>query len=1022
MSKRIKNLLALLLAALMTLTLLPMTALAAGTEGREEPNGSFVYVNPFYRRTHTDEELAADLAALRKNSEPTRATPHYTTFSAATAYVRNQMLARNTSFTLSVPNSLYSPTDLALTKALVEEAMAHTAGGNPQAGDSLRWQIGYCYCSKETPTPDGSKVLTYTARYYTTAAQENTLTSEVNSAMASLSLSGKTETQKIRAIYDFICDRVNYDYEHVEDTSYEVQYTAYGAMHDKTAVCQGYAVLFYRMCMEAGLDVRVVTSVDHAWNIVRIGSLYYNVDATWDGGDDATTHDWYLKGMREFPDHFREPPFDTETFEKAYPMVADPDLNVDNLSFTFRDVDGVSVTSDATWGPKVLIFGCIGTDPYTKALMTGLAKYDLGRLDVVCVDCDGWDAKFVRDHANSYNCQSMTVCYNESKSVVTQCLSDLLNQCGDMQASVYFPVAFYIDANNKIRDYTTGFCSGWRAAEGVADHLGLTLSEPRINITEQPHTISAPIGDTALFKVQASGSGLQYQWQYKLPSGTSWLTCPMDGAKTASLPVPVVAYRNGYQYRCAITDAGGNKTYTRGVSLLVKSLITVQPADVTVPVGETALFKVEVSGGDMTYRWEYRIPGYNWRNCPMDGADTAALSVPAADFRNGYQYHCVITDSTGASVTSDVATLYILTRITSQPADKSAAVGDTAKFTVKATGAGLTYQWQYKAAGGTNWLSCSMEGNQTKTLSVPVTAARNGYQYRCRITDANGSKTYSNAAKLTVKTTITAQPADKSAPIGGTAKFTVKATGAGLTYQWQYYTGSKWTNSGFTGNKTASLSVPVTVARNGQKYRCVVTDANGATVTSSTAVLKVKTKITAQPKDVTAAIGDTARFTVKATGYRLTYQWQYKTVDGANWVNSTMTGSDTNSIGVISTAARNGQQYRCVITDGNGNKTYSAAATLRVGIRITAQPKDVTAAAGETVTFSVTADGLDLTYQWQYKTATGTNWVNSTAAGCDTAALSVKATAARNGQQYRCVITGAGGVETVAGPATLTVK
>ena len=933
MKKTGAKLLVLLLAALMTLTLLPMTALAAGTEGREEPNGSFVYVNPFYRRTHTDEELAADLAALRKNSEPTRATPHYTTFSAATAYVRSQMLARNTSFTLSVPNSLYSPTDLALTKALVEEAMAHTAGGNPQAGDSLRWQIGYCYCSKETPTPDGSKVLTYTARYYTTAAQENTLTSEVNSAMASLSLSGKTETQKIRAIYDFICDRVNYDYEHVEDTSYEVQYTAYGAMHDKTAVCQGYAVLFYRMCMEAGLDVRVVTSVDHAWNIVRIGSLYYNVDATWDGGDDATTHDWYLKGMREFPDHFREPPFDTETFEKAYPMVADPDLNVDNLSFTFRDVDGVSVTSDATWGPKVLIFGCIGTDPYTKALMTGLAKYDLGRLDVVCVDCDGWDAKFVRDHANSYNCQSMTVCYNESKSVVTQCLSDLLNQCGDMQASVYFPVAFYIDANNKIRDYTTGFCSGWRAAEGVADHLGLTLSEPRINITEQPHTISAPIGDTALFKVQASGSGLQYQWQYKLPSGTSWLTCPMDGAKTASLPVPVVAYRNGYQYRCAITDAGGNKTYTRGVSLLVKSLITVQPADVTVPVGETALFKVEVSGGDMTYRWEYRIPGYNWRNCPMDGADTAALSVPAADFRNGYQYHCVITDSTGASVTSDVATLYILTSVTAQPADKSAAVGDTAKFTVKATGAGLTYQWQYKAAGGTNWLSCSMEGNQTKTLSVPVTAARNGYQYRCRITDANGSKTYSNAAKLTVKTTITAQPADKSAPIGGTAKFTVKATGAGLTYQWQYKAagGSYWNACSFEGNQTRTLSVPVTAARNGYQYRCVITDANGSKTYSNAAKLTVKTTITAQPESVTASAGETVKFTVKATGVGLTYQWQYKTATGTNWVNSTAAGADTASLSVKATTARNGQQYRCVITDANGKTVTSSAAKLTVG-------------------------------------------------------------------------------------------
>ena len=92
-----------------------------------------------------------------------------------------------------------------------------------------------------------------------------------------------------------------------------------------------------------------------------------------------------------------------------------------------------------------------------------------------------------------------------------------------------------------------------------------------------------------------------------------------------------------------------------------------------------------------------------------------------------------------------------------------------------------------------------------------------------------------------------------------------------------------------------------------------------------------------------------------------------------------------------------------------------------MGIRITDQPKDVTAAAGETVTFSVTADGLDLTYQWQYKAADSDKWINSGMTGSQTATLTVKATAARNGQQYRCVITGAGGVETVAGPATLTV-
>jgi hypothetical protein len=68
----------------------------------------------------------------------------------------------------------------------------------------------------------------------------------------------------------------------------------------------------------------------------------------------------------------------------------------------------------------------------------------------------------------------------------------------------------------------------------------------------------------------------------------------------------------------------------------------------------------------------------------------------------------------------------------------------------------------------------------------------------------------------------------------------VTATGAGLTYQWQYYTGSNWVDSGLAGNKTATLSVGATTARNGQKYRCLITDANGVTTTSSAATLTVK--------------------------------------------------------------------------------------------------------------------------------------------------------------------------------------
>ena len=182
------------------------------------------------------------------------------------------------------------------------------------------------------------------------------------------------------------------------------------------------------------------------------------------------------------------------------------------------------------------------------------------------------------------------------------------------------------------------------------------------------------------------------------------------------------------------------------------------------------------------------------------------------------------------------------TVITGQPKSVAQAVGTTAKFTVTATGAGLTYQWQYRTSSTGTWKASTMAGANTATLSVPVTAARNKYQYRCKVTSVNGVTRTSNAATLTVNTVITGQPKSVAQAVGTTAKFTVTATGAGLTYQWQYRTSStgEWKTCGLTGAKTATLSVPVTAGRNGYQYRCKVTSANGVTKTSNAATLTVK--------------------------------------------------------------------------------------------------------------------------------------------------------------------------------------
>jgi Tfp pilus assembly protein PilZ len=50
---------------------------------------------------------------------------------------------------------------------------------------------------------------------------------------------------------------------------------------------------------------------------------------------------------------------------------------------------------------------------------------------------------------------------------------------------------------------------------------------------------------------------------------------------------------------------------------------------------------------------------------------------------------------------------------------------------------------------------------------------------------------------------------------------------------------SAWADSPATGNKTATLTVPATADRNGNKYRCVVTDKYGNTVKTNTVTLTI---------------------------------------------------------------------------------------------------------------------------------------------------------------------------------------
>ena len=106
-------------------------------------------------------------------------------------------------------------------------------------------------------------------------------------------------------------------------------------------------------------------------------------------------------------------------------------------------------------------------------------------------------------------------------------------------------------------------------------------------------------------------------------------------------------------------------------------------------------------------------------------------------------------------IENSYATATTAIRIVTDPENVKAPAGSKISFKVVAEGEGLTYRWQTKTSSTADWIYTSLVGYNTDTLSITTTAAQNGRQYRCIVTDEAGNSVTSNAATLTIDISIT---------------------------------------------------------------------------------------------------------------------------------------------------------------------------------------------------------------------------------------------------------------------------
>ena len=729
MKKVTKSLTALLLALVMSLTLLPTQALAA--ESAAKPRSYTVsYTNPLYADIADSGTFISTRTAPTTYAASAEAadTGYLTTRAAVIAELRSQMIDRQSTIEFKVK---LEPGTIDL-KDWWQEAISHVTGDG-SSGDFLRWQFK-SYGAGATPEEfneswTGGYEVTYTVMWYTTSQQETQLNSYIKTTiLPQLALGGKTTYQKVQAIYNWITKNVRYDYAHLNDNTYKLQYTAYAAAINKTAVCQGYANLFYRLANDAGIDCRIITGTadggngvwgPHAWNIVKMDDgNYYCLDATWDEG--RSSYSYFLKGTAAFnKDHLVDTGEKATYFWSQYP--------VSNTDFA-PDAPAIPAAPRVTIGNS----SASGKPQLTWAAVDGAAKYEIYRSTQQSTGYSLLGTTTSTSYVNTGAAAGITYYYKVRavNSAGTSAYSNIVS--GRAKAAI--PAAPRVTIGNSSASGKPQLT--WAAVDGAAKY--------EIYRSTQQSTGFTLLGTTTSTSYVNTGAAVGKTYYYKVRA------LNVDGAAGA---------------------------YSSTVSGAAKA---VAPAAPTVTMtysdsGKPKLTWSAVSGAASyrVYRSESRGTGYS-----LLGTTTSTSYVnTGAAVGKTYYYRVKAVNSAGTSAYSNIVSGTARTPAPAAPVLKggtSSASGKPQLTWAAVDGAAKYDVYRSNRADGT----FSKVGSTDKTTYVNTGAVQGvTYFYKIRAVGASGASGFSNTVAIHVAGVIKAPAA---VVLSG-----IKADAAGITVTWK---------------------------------------------------------------------------------------------------------------------------------------------------------------------------------------------------------------------------------------------
>lgn len=401
----------------------------------------------------------------------------------------------------------------------------------------------------------------------------------------------------------------------------------------------------------------------------------------------------------------------------------------------------------------------------------------------------------------------------------------------------------------------------------------------------------------------------------------------------------------------AITTTGLTAVMPPGCS---SPVVNTDPINDTVCVGDTASFSVIAAGSNLTYQW---MNGNNLlvNSSHISGADSATLYIYSAVVSDTSSFYYVIVN--GSLMPPDSSVFVSLTvntpvNITTQPPSTIAVcAGDSATFTVAATGTGITYQWRKGSTDLINGLNIS--GADSSTLTIyNISTTDTAYNYNVVVSGTCTNDT-SNNVLLVVNTApiITMQPLPEQVCAGDSAIFTVAATGTGLTYQWRKGNVNLSNTGNISGADSSSLVIfPTSATDTAYNYNVIVSGTCAPNATSVNAFLIVKPiPVATANSNSPVCAGDSLSLTAQ-TVLGATYAWT-----GPNGYSS----MSQDSLILVSSLSDAGT-YSLIVT-ANGCSSMPSTVSVIVNtciadLNIVKTASSMTPFIGSTIIFTIVAN------------------------------------------------------------------